>query len=158
MLLRGKARIEGEPAFRPCCGFKNKDLACKYGARRLRRHFVSLHSETKIRTSAAAMSPAVQKFIAGKPVGSVGYGMMSEFVGMVLVVLDVPRRLTFLQDLTLFGTISNDDGIKPMKTALDNGANFWNGVRSPRIIISHRRQHTDPSRPRGCSTALPTPI
>ncbi|KAI3391398.1 hypothetical protein diail_7439 [Diaporthe ilicicola] len=52
------------------------------------------------------MSPSAPKSIAGKPIGPIGYGMMN---------------------LTLFGNISKEDGIKPLKTALENGANFWNG-------------------------------
>ncbi|KAF7537285.1 hypothetical protein G7054_g3832 [Neopestalotiopsis clavispora] len=45
------------------------------------------------------------KTIAGKSVGPVGYGMML---------------------LTLFGEIPHEECIKPMKAALENGANFWN--------------------------------
>ncbi|TGJ79724.1 hypothetical protein E0Z10_g9036 [Xylaria hypoxylon] len=44
--------------------------------------------------------------IAGKPVSSIGYGMMN---------------------LTVYGTVSHDDAIKSLKAAIDNGANFWNG-------------------------------
>ncbi|KAI1269421.1 NADP-dependent oxidoreductase domain-containing protein [Xylariaceae sp. FL1019] len=52
------------------------------------------------------MSPlASPKTIASRPVGSVGYGMMN---------------------LTLFGNVSHEDAIKPMKAAIDNGASFWN--------------------------------
>ncbi|KAK3384845.1 NADP-dependent oxidoreductase domain-containing protein [Podospora didyma] len=52
------------------------------------------------------MSPVnVPTTIAGKAVGPIGFGMMN---------------------LTLFGGIPLDEAIKPMKTALDNGANFWN--------------------------------
>ncbi|KAI1455540.1 NADP-dependent oxidoreductase domain-containing protein [Annulohypoxylon moriforme] len=47
----------------------------------------------------------IPKTIAGKPVGPVAYGMMN---------------------LTLLGGIPYEEGIKPMKAALDNGANFWN--------------------------------
>ncbi|KAI0886284.1 NADP-dependent oxidoreductase domain-containing protein [Annulohypoxylon maeteangense] len=43
--------------------------------------------------------------IAGRPVGPVAFGMMN---------------------LTLFGNIPHEEGIKPLKAALDNGANFWN--------------------------------
>ncbi|KAI4631136.1 hypothetical protein J4E83_002665 [Alternaria metachromatica] len=45
------------------------------------------------------------KTIAGKPVGPIGYGLMT---------------------LTLFGGITHDEAIKPMKVALENGATFWN--------------------------------
>ncbi|KAM0816452.1 putative NADP-dependent oxidoreductase domain-containing protein [Seiridium cardinale] len=45
------------------------------------------------------------KTLAGKPVGPVGYGMMQ---------------------LTLFGGIPYEECIKPMKAALENGANLWN--------------------------------
>ncbi|KAI0003939.1 NADP-dependent oxidoreductase domain-containing protein [Xylariaceae sp. FL0662B] len=45
------------------------------------------------------------KTIAGRPVGPVAYGMMN---------------------LTLFGNIPHEEAVKPMKTALDHGANFWN--------------------------------
>ncbi|CAG8950994.1 hypothetical protein HYFRA_00006391 [Hymenoscyphus fraxineus] len=48
---------------------------------------------------------APPKTIAGKPVGGIGFGMMG---------------------LTLRGTISHGDAIKPMKAALEHGANFWN--------------------------------
>ncbi|KAJ0109566.1 hypothetical protein J7T55_014128 [Diaporthe amygdali] len=50
---------------------------------------------------------AAPKSIADRPVGSVGYGMMN---------------------LTLFGNISHDESTAPLKTALDNGANFWNAA------------------------------
>ncbi|KAI1076003.1 NADP-dependent oxidoreductase domain-containing protein [Whalleya microplaca] len=46
----------------------------------------------------------VPYFIAGKPVNPIGYGMMN---------------------LTT-GSIPYDEAIKPMKAALENGANFWN--------------------------------
>ncbi|KAI8947601.1 NADP-dependent oxidoreductase domain-containing protein [Xylaria longipes] len=48
---------------------------------------------------------APPKSISGKPVSSVGYGMMN---------------------LTLFGQIPHEEAIKPMKTAIENGATFWN--------------------------------
>ncbi|KAJ4303140.1 hypothetical protein N0V90_002032 [Kalmusia sp. IMI 367209] len=52
------------------------------------------------------MAPAnTPKVIAGKPVGSIGFGMMN---------------------LTLSGKITHEEAIKPMKAALENGANFWN--------------------------------
>ncbi|KAI5861231.1 NADP-dependent oxidoreductase domain-containing protein [Durotheca rogersii] len=47
----------------------------------------------------------VPRAIAGKPVGPIGYGMMN---------------------LTLFGKLTFDQAIEPLKTALENGANFWN--------------------------------
>ncbi|KAH8745042.1 NADP-dependent oxidoreductase domain-containing protein [Hyaloscypha finlandica] len=45
------------------------------------------------------------KTIAGKPVGPIGYGLLT---------------------LTLFGGIPYDEAIKPMKAALENGSTFWN--------------------------------
>ncbi|ORY71426.1 NADP-dependent oxidoreductase domain-containing protein [Pseudomassariella vexata] len=45
------------------------------------------------------------KTLAGKPVGPVGYGMML---------------------LTLLGGIPYEECVKPMKAALENGANLWN--------------------------------
>jgi hypothetical protein len=33
--------------------------------------------------------------------------------------------------LTLFGDITHDEATKPLKTALENGATFWNAVRIP---------------------------
>ncbi|KAB5542673.1 NADP-dependent oxidoreductase domain-containing protein [Coniochaeta sp. 2T2.1] len=52
------------------------------------------------------MAPVnVPQTIAGKPVGSVGFGMMN---------------------LTMSGKITHKEAIKPMKVALENGANFWN--------------------------------
>ncbi|CAN9377012.1 unnamed protein product [Alternaria alternata] len=52
------------------------------------------------------MSPlSAPKTIAGKPVGPIGYGLMT---------------------LTLFGNTTHDEATKPLKTALENGATFWN--------------------------------
>lgn len=34
----------------------------------------------------------------------------------------------FLIALTIFGDMSHDEAIKPMKAALDSGATFWNAV------------------------------
>ncbi|CAN9364558.1 unnamed protein product [Alternaria sp. RS040] len=52
------------------------------------------------------MSPlSAPKTIAGKPVGPIGYGLMT---------------------LTLFGNITHDEATKPLKAALENGATFWN--------------------------------
>ncbi|KAI1500925.1 NADP-dependent oxidoreductase domain-containing protein [Biscogniauxia marginata] len=45
------------------------------------------------------------KTIAGRPVGPVAFGMMN---------------------LTIFGNMPYEEGIKPLKAALENGANFWN--------------------------------
>jgi len=40
--------------------------------------------------------------------------------------------------LTLFGGITHDEAIKPMKAALENGATFWNAVRpAPKTLISN---------------------
>ncbi|KAK8108234.1 NADP-dependent oxidoreductase domain-containing protein [Apiospora kogelbergensis] len=61
--------------------------------------------------------PNTPKTIAGKPVGQVGYGMMN---------------------LTMSGKISHEEAIKPMKAALEKGANFWNAYPedAPRVVLS----------------------
>lgn len=101
------------------------------------------------------MSPAAPKSIAGRPVGPVGYGMMSECPGACVKSL-APRQnmsthsqlrsesflslcslLTIKKDLTLFGKISQEDGVKPMKTALESGANFWNAVSACSMTFQH---------------------
>jgi pyridoxine 4-dehydrogenase len=68
--------------------------------------------------------------IAGKPVGPIGYGLMCK--------LTIEQRCTkvgfnkfFTLALTLFGGIPYDEAIQPMKAALNNGATFWNAVRTP---------------------------
>ncbi|KAF2850049.1 Aldo/keto reductase [Plenodomus tracheiphilus IPT5] len=54
------------------------------------------------------MSPlSAPKTIAGKPVGPIGYGLMT---------------------LTLSGALTHDEAIKPLKAALENGATFWNAA------------------------------
>ncbi|KAG8163348.1 hypothetical protein KVR01_006645 [Diaporthe batatas] len=52
------------------------------------------------------MSPAAKTTIAGKPIGPVGYGLMG---------------------LTTWTDMKYEDAAKAMKTALEQGANFWNG-------------------------------
>jgi pyridoxine 4-dehydrogenase len=72
-------------------------------------------------------SLSAPKTIAGKPVGPIGYGMMSELPckKRQCAVMWLNSTCTAL---TLFGNITPDEAIKPMKAALDNGANFWNAV------------------------------
>jgi pyridoxine 4-dehydrogenase len=75
-------------------------------------------------------SLSAPKTIAGKPVGPIGYGLMSK-----LPCRDSDALLQLLNivgtALTLFGGITHDEASKPLKAALENGATFWNAVWTP---------------------------
>ena len=77
------------------------------------------------------------KTIAGKPVGPIGYGLMSE-LPFKRQQCAVTVANIICTALTLFGGITHDEAIKPMKAALENGATFWNAVRpAPETLISN---------------------
>lgn len=73
-------------------------------------------------------SLSAPKTIAGKPVGPIGFGLMSKLPNKQRCPTTITD--TACTALTLFGDIPYDEAIKPMKAALENGANFWNAVRT----------------------------
>lgn len=65
--------------------------------------------------------------VAGKPVNPIGYGMMSRF-SQHLINIHLAPEINQQLDLTAYGSVPHDEAIKSLKAAIDNGANFWNGV------------------------------
>ena len=75
--------------------------------------------------------------IGGKTVGSVGYGLMSEFVNVLELRAD--RVDMILPGLSMpWNPIDPSMTVKLMKTALDQGANLWNGVSTMAKIRSQK--------------------
>jgi pyridoxine 4-dehydrogenase len=75
-------------------------------------------------------SLSAPKTIAGKPVGPIGYGMMSKLPSRNSDALLQLLNIVCIA-LTLLGGITHDEAIKPLKAALENGATFWNAVWTP---------------------------
>ena len=80
--------------------------------------------------------------IGGKTVGSVGYGLMSEFVNVLELRADYVD--TILPGLSMpWNPIEPSMAVKLMKAALDQGANLWNGVRTMAKIHSQKSSAVD---------------
>lgn len=77
-------------------------------------------------------SVAAPTTVAGKPIGSIGFGLMGKFPTYLVGKYGISNITKPHAGLTMpWKQISYPEAVKVMKAALEQGANFWNGVSVP---------------------------